>query len=422
MKKTVFLFLLTIIFIFNINHKVIGSEVNYQVNNNEFIVTSIEEDGIYGFTIEKTGVNPFYSKVIDSSEHYFITGVKEVEDYYILFGYGFSSSLGTEYDSLYFVLDVAGNIIKKDLRDYGSMETIKDVYYIDDIFIVLTESVIDIDYSFEFKSNFFTSFDHNFNFLDSIEINSEIYKTEVNDTYILVGYNKEEYDLGIRSDLTLIQKNDILPINEGEIYTDPVTIEFINGATLNNDYIENGTTVSYPGNYTLNYNNKIYNFSIKPVISGVMNGEIYNESVFPNISGGNIILNNDVYVLGTEINNPGNYELTINGANNYSDTVKFTITSNLKGVINNNIYLEPVNISFNGDGYLNDNYIQSPYEVTESGEYILKVKGANNYTETYYFSIQDEVKKASMIDFVQKVDIIVLVVVLISGGIILKKK
>ena len=48
---------------------------------------------------------------IDISEHYFITGIKEVDDYYILFGYGFSRASNTEYDSLFFVLDFAGNII-----------------------------------------------------------------------------------------------------------------------------------------------------------------------------------------------------------------------------------------------------------------------------------------------------------------------
>ena len=422
MKKTVFLFILTIVFILNVENQVIGSEVIYQVNSTEFIVTSIEEEGVTGFTIEKSGVNPFYKKVIDSSEHYFITGIKEVDDYYILFGYGFSRASNTEYDSLFFVLDFAGNIIEKDIRDYGSMESIKDVFYIDDVFIVYTESVNDIEYSYEFNSNYFSSFDFNFDYLDSIEIGNKIYMTQSNDSYILIGYNREEFDLGIKSDLSLIEKNDLLSIEEGKVYTDEVKIEFINGATLNNDYIENGVTLSYPGNYTLNYNNKVYNFTIEPVITGVIQDEIYKDSVTPEISGGNVMLNNDIFVSNTEINKPGNYELIINGANDYHDMIDFTITSNLEGIINNNTYLDPVNISFKGDGYLNNNFIQSPYEVTESGEYILKIKGENNYQETYYFSIQDEVKKASLIDFIQKVDILVFVVVLISGGIILKKK
>ena len=51
MKKTVFLFILTIVFILNVENQVIGSEVIYQVNSTEFIVTSIEEEGVTGFTI-----------------------------------------------------------------------------------------------------------------------------------------------------------------------------------------------------------------------------------------------------------------------------------------------------------------------------------------------------------------------------------
>ena len=150
--------------------------------------------------------------------------------------------------------------------------------------------------------------------------------------------------------------------------------------------------------------------------------EIYNNSVTPVISSGNVILNNDIYISNTEITNPGNYEFIVNGANNYTENLSFTITSNLEGIINNNIYIEPITLDFNGNGYLNNQFIESPYEVIESGDYIFKIRGENNYMETYFFSIEEEVNETSFIDFVQRVDILVLVVVLISGGIILKKK
>jgi hypothetical protein len=422
MKKTVFLFLLATIFIFNVENKVIGSEVIYQVNNDEIIITSIKEDGITGFTIEKAGVNPFFSTIIDDSEHYFITGVKQIEDYYVLYGYGFTNNSNTEYDSLFFVFDFAGNSVFKDLRDYGSMESIKNIYYIDDIFITYTESVNDIDNSYEFNSNYFTSYDHSFNYLDSIEIGSKIYKMDSNDKYILIGYDNSEYDLAIRSNLSLINKTDLLTITEGQIFIESVIIEFINGATLNSNFIENGVTIIYPGDYTLNYNNRIYNFTVVPVITGVIDNEIYNESIMPSISGGNIILNNDIYISDTEISNPGNYDFIVNGANNYVESLSFTITSNLDGIINNNSYLDPVTLDFNGDGYLNSQFIESPYEVIETGDYILKIRGENNYMETYYFSIEEDEISTSFVDFIQRVDILVLVVVLISGGIILKKK
>lgn len=422
MKKTVFLFLITICFIISIENKVIGSEIIYQVNNSEFIVTSFKEAGVTGFAIEKKGVNPFYSKISDDLEHYFITGIKEISNYYVVYGYGFTNNSDTEYDSLFFILDFAGNVVKKDLRDFGNMDTIIDVYYVDDTFITCTESLIDIDQTFEFNTSYFTSYDYNFNYLDTININQEIYMLNTNGTYILVGYGKEEYDIGIRSDLTFIQKAEITGINEGEIYNEAVEIEFINGATLNNDYIENGITVSYPGNYTLNHNNNIYNFTLSPQVTGVSPNAIYNESVIPVISGGNIMLNNDIYLSNTEISKPGHYDLVINGANNFNETLSFTITSNVEGIINNSTYTDPVKVSFNGDGYLNNQFIESPIEVSESGEYILKIRGENNYLETYYFSIQEEVNRASIIDFIQRIDIFVLVVVLISGGIILKKK
>ena len=422
MKKTVFLFLLATIFIFNIENKVIGSEVIYQVNNDEIIITSIKEDGITGFIIEKEGVNPFVSTIIDDSEHYFITGIKQIENYYILYGYGFTNNSDTGYDSLFFVFDFAGNNIFKNLRDYGSMETIKNIFYIDDVFITYTESVIDKDHFYEFNSNYFTSYDHSFKYLDSIEISPKIYKIDSNDMYILIGYDNSEYDLAIRSNLLMINKTDLLTITEGQIFTESVTIEFINGAMLNNDFVENGVTIIYPGEYTLNYNNRIYNFTVVPVITGVIDNEIYNESIMPSVSGGNVILNNDIYILNTEISNPGNYELIVNGANNYVESLSFTITSNLDGIINNKSYLDPVTLDFNGDGYLNNQFIESPYEVIETGDYILKIRGENNYMETYYFSIEEDEISTSFVDFIQRVDILILVVVLISGGIILKKK
>ena len=422
MKKTVFLFMLLFIFMLNLDMNVKGSEVIYQVNNHEIIITSFKEDGISGFTIEKTGTNPFSTTIIDNLEHYYITGVNQVEDYYVLYGYGFTNNSDTEYDSLIFIFDLAGNIIKKDLRDYGSMECIKTVYYIDDILIVYTESVNDLDYSYEFNSNFFTSYDHNFSYLNSIEISPKILKLNSDEEYIFIGYDSIEFDIALRSDLSMIKSSDLLNINEGQVFNESVTIEFINGATLNNDYVENGVTINYPGNYSLNYNNQIYNFVVVPVITGVVDKEIYNHSVTPLFTGGNAILNNDVYIPNSEISEPGNYEFIINGANNYNESLTFTITSNLEGIINNNTYIEPVTLDFNGDGYLNNQFIESPYEVSEGGEYILKIRGENNYMESYYFSIQKDVKKTSIIDFVQRVDILVLVVVLISGGIILKKK
>jgi len=422
MKKTVFLFLLAFALLLNVTNETHASEDVYQIDNFEIIVTSIKENGITGFTVEKTGGNPFVSTITNDLEHYFITGVKQIEDYYVLFGYGFTNNSETEYDSLLFVIDSAGNTITKDLRDYGSMENIVDVFYIDDIFITCTEKVNDIGFGYEFNSNYFTSYDLDFSYLDSVEISSKIHELSSNEMYVLVAYGSTEYDIGIRSDLSIISKNELLNISEGQVFNETVTIEFINTATINNEYVENGVTIDYPGDYTLIYNNNIYNFIVSPLISGVTNKQIYNDSVTPIISSGNIILNNDIFIPGTSVSMPGNYELTVTGANNYSSEISFTITSNLTGIVNNNVYMDPITLEYNGNGYLNNQFIESPFEVEDPGDYIFKIRGENNYLETYFFTIEDDVKETSFIDFVQRVDILVLVAVLISGGIILKKK
>ena len=423
MKKTVFLFMLVVIAIFNLTNGVHTQGKVFEIDDYEIIVTNFKEDRSSGFTVEKTGVNPFVATVIDYEKYYYISGVTIIEDYYILYGYGFTLDTDTEYDAFFIVFDTAGNIIKKDLRDYGSMETVKSIFYIDNIFITYIEQTIDLDYSYLFEASHFSSYDLNFNYVDSIELGSQIRRLSYNDKYILVGYTSSpNYDFGIRSDLTTLNDDEEIDLTEGEVYIGEVEIEFINGATLNNEYVENGLSISYPGEYVFIYNDKIYNFTVEPIITGVEDDVIYEVSVTPRINSGNIILNNDLFVSDTEITSPGNYSLIVTGANNYTTELSFTITSNLEGIINNNSYTDPVVLTFNGEGYLNNQYIDSPYEVSEDGEYILKINGENNYLETYFFSIEKIEEETRFIDFVQRVDILVLVVVLVSGGIILKKK
>ena len=62
----------------------------------------------------------------------------------------------------------------------------------------------------------------------------------------------------------------------------------------------------------------------------------------------------------------------------------------MEGIVNDHTYFEPVEILFNGEGFLNNQLVTSPLIVTDAGEYILKLRGDNNYLETYYFQIDTE--------------------------------
>ena len=110
------------------------------------------------------------------------------------------------------------------------------------------------------------------------------------------------------------------------------------------------------------------------------------------------------------------------GVNGYQKEINFTINATVEGVLNNQVYDDQVVIQFEGEGYLNNTYVESPYTVAENGDYILKVRGEGNYLETYNFQVETEEKKSTVIDFIQKYDVIFLGVVMIGGGIILKKK
>ena len=180
--------------------------------------------------------------------------------------------------------------------------------------------------------------------------------------------------------------------------------------------------IDYPGVYDLEYNNYEYSFIVNPIITGIENLGVYSTSVTPYISSGTTYLNNDVYVSGTEISEPGNYRLKVIGANDYVKEVQFTITSDIKGVLHNQTYSDDVEISFNGDGYLNNTFIESPYTISGPGDYILKIQGNGNYLETLYFNIVEAEEETTLIDIIQKYDVVFLAVVVIGGGIILKKK
>ena len=395
----------------------------YSFDNFDIIVDDYFDNGEKGVSLEKTGTDPFFTAVLTEDERYIVNGIVQMNDNFIVFGSAHITGNPTYYDAMYFVLDSGGTLIKKEIIDYDDLEEVRGVYLIDNILIFHTIKSHDDGISFVTMENYFTTYDLNYNYIDEMSIGSEIRKISSDNNYVFFNYEPDNLiDGAIRDDLTILFPNELIDIANNEVFIDSVNIEFLNQAILNGETISNSIFINYPGNYKLLYNNAEYNFIVKPTISGIEDNMIYTSSVTPLISAGNILVNNDVYISGTVIDEPGNYELTVNGVNGYIETYNFTITSDMDGIINNHTYLEAVEVTFNGEGYLNNQFVSSPLEVNDIGDYILKIRGENNYLETYYFDISPDTDKLSIIDFVQRFDIYILVIVLISGGIILKKK
>ena len=94
----------------------------------------------------------------------------------------------------------------------------------------------------------------------------------------------------------------------------------------------------------------------------------------------------------------------------------------MQGIVNNGKYTDEVQITFNGDGYLNNGYVTSPLIISEKGEYLLQVKGEGGYSEQYAFTIEQDLESLTFASFLRDYDLIIFGITLISGFIVLKKK
>lgn len=423
MKKTVFLLCLLVLFLPKTSTHAAGNNKTFSFDNFNIVLEDYIVDGTKGFVVSKTGTSPFYTTVLEENETYIINGITQVHDQFILYGSTHRIGYPTYYDAFFIVLDANGAVVSRQSHDYNDLEEIKGVYLLDEILIFHTEKSTDDGIEFIIVDNYFTSYDLNYDLIDEMKIGSKIRQIYSDGNYVFFNYDvNTSLDGGIRDDLSILLSTDLINIENNEVFINDIYIEFLNDARLNNEVIQNSIYIDYPGNYKLVHNNIEYNFIVEPLISGIEDNKSYIAGVTPVISAGNTLLNNDVFISGTTIDYPGNYELLVNGVNGYIETYNFVITSDMKGMINNHTYSEPVEISFNGEGYLNNQFVTSPIEVNDVGEYILKIRGENNYLETYYFQIGSDTSEMNMLDFIQKFDIYILVIVLISGGVILKKK
>ena len=389
MKKTVFLLLFFGLFI-STSVKAEPYVESYEFNEYEFRMIHAKVDDIWGYEIEKIGTSPFSISIYFDDTSISIENVTEIDGKHVFHGFAHIEGRDTFYDAFYLVISPDGEELVFEVMDMGEQETVKDIFEIDNQIMICIKQTIDTEREYLFNMMYYRTYDLNYTFIDQYESNEFVRSFENTDKLLLINTDYDDHiEQGLTLDFELIEDDGTLPIESDTVFLNQVTINFINKAVLNNEVISNGVTIDYPGFYEIVYNGFKYSFSVESVVSGIENNQIYNEPVTPLVSSGNIYLNNDLFVSGTEINTPGNYTLEVLGANGYTKTYDFTITSNMVGVLHNQTYNEPVQIEFEGQGYLNNTYIESPYTISADGEYILKINGENNYNETYYFNIEN---------------------------------
>ncbi len=424
MKKIIFLLLILVV---ALSDSTISQADLYETY--EFETYTIETErfgtdiGERGYYLTKIGNSPFETTIFVENAQVMIRGMKDIDNHLVLYGDVHYLDGDTFYDSYLSIMDKEGNVVFEQVEDRGKLEIIDDVVMIDNVWIVRTIYAERGSRAPDFIHYFFTAYDGQFNVLNEITLEKEILKEKLEDELYVFSYDTlEYYEAAIDDQLNLYNYDTPLNIEEDAVYEGSVFLPVINEAMLNNQPIEHGYYVTSPGYYQLEYNGNTYSFSVDPKVTGIEDGGVYQESVMIEISHSNTYLNQDVYVSGEPITDPGNYELTVYGDNGYQKSWRFQITAKIEGVINDHTYSTPIQITFNGQGYLNNQYVESPVIVSDEGEYVLQVKGENSYLETIQFQIMPEEDTTNWIHFVQQYDIFVFIAIGISSIIYLKKK
>lgn len=382
--------------------------------------TDIGERGYY---LTKVGSTPFEMTLFIDDAWVDIRHIDEIDEKIVIYGDVHYLEAETFYEAYVLILDQAGNILFEYIEDRGNLEIVDDVFMIDNVWIIRTIYAERGSRGPTFIKYFFTAFDQNYNQINEIVIDQEMKDEHVTETLYLFKYDyQDHFDGAIDEQFNYYKASDHLDIATNTTYTNSIFLPIINEATLNDETIENGHLIDFPGHYNLTYNDMNYEFTVTPSIEGVVNQGVYQEAVTVYVSSGEVYLNNDAFLSGETVTNPGNYTLRVSGINGFEESLSFQITANLRGVINEHTYQHPIQISFNGNGYLNNQYVESPVIVDEVGEYVLQVKGTNSYLETVQFTMETPPKETSWIHFVQQYDIFVFIVVGASALIYLKRK
>ena len=243
----------------------------------------------------------------------------------------------------------------------------------------------------------------NIEHIDEVFINDSVFQNGLTLSTVGVHAVKITGLNGYEASITI----DVYPNYEGVIdggkYTDEVTITIenasqIEGIFLNDVPFVSGNTVSLLGHYTLRFegvNGFVHeiSFTRTPLILGVEDEGIYEETeVIPLIDNATLYLNGEPFESGTAIVDVGHYQLDIEGENNYSQTLTFTIRA-VPSVYDGDSYVGSVSlIADNADIYLNGVKVPNVTLLKEVGNHTLEIIGVNGYHEVINFTLHPLVK------------------------------
>jgi hypothetical protein len=361
------------------------------------VVRKERRDGYFALVVRGSGMFTFVHEFGSVDENYHINSLQVIGGDFVIDG-TFLDQTSRIYHPYYLVLSPQGDIkthhrfIDPSQQDLSGIYPLKDGYLIhltqmDSSTEIFEKDILMVQQIHQEKEDSF------FKEILNIKATEEGY-------HVYFKYD-ELSALFITMDGTFITGNDLIGVKNNESVEGNVILLFAGEAQLNRTSIKAPYQVEIPGHYTVVLNQQYTRFTVNPIVRGIQAKTVYTKPVQIQYEFGQAYLNDEPYASNQTIEKPGNYVFGF-----YDDTyiyeIPFTLTANVQGIRHLERYQEPVYVEFLGEGYLNNQFIQSGLKITEPGRYTLKVFGASGYLETHLFEIEDDLTTGVDIIWVER--------------------
>lgn len=349
----------------------------------------VTENGYSVLVMEVSGKTSFRIERGSATKDYTATHAGTFGDKYLFYGHVIVHEGETRnHDGFVLVADSQGEVVFEEEVDLGHDEEVAHVEELGDNLVLHIQQWRDEAY--EHAADHFLLYEGE-ELVDSLAVPVRVTRVEKHREILYLGEEDENgFTLALNHQGELLTPEEALELEHGGEYETGTTFHFLQEALYEDKEIIGPLDFDYPGHFEIVYGEKTYAFTIHPQIEGVEVHETLAGPVSVTIDAGKPFLNNSAYASGETIGEPGYHLLEVTGLNGYEKKVPFTLTSGLSGVESHTVHEEPLELSFIGEGQLNDEPIESGKLLDESGSYVLEIFGKNGYVESHHFELDIE--------------------------------
>jgi hypothetical protein len=241
-------------------------------------------------------------------------------------------------------------------------------------------------------------------FLNGVQIESGTTVSEVGHYQLLIPQtNMETFELNFSI------MPDIKGVNQNRTYNGQITPSILGTGmtlTLNDQPYQSGTLINNPGINFLKITSEngnfevIYTFTINLIFSGLTHGVTYYDILQPTFSGGKVTLNGESISSGFTINTLGDFELIIEGDNDFIRVYEFKILPYQINIPTQNGSYEKYSFRITKrhsltNIYINEELYQASYDFELVGHYDLRI----TFNEQTYLEQRFTIEPQNYIEF-----------------------